>query len=318
VSQYTDYADRMKALDRSLYLGQLVWYTVAEELQVPHDAIKTALSNVGLDAHTPRVPSDADVFRRKCSAAQRKKVPTAIPGVFDNYLVRDPGNDASDTIARQIIREQVDGANRRLSYETVAEVVFDRSSSVVTYSVTDQALSNIDDVVAIGSGIVATYEAERGCLNGYAVRELIRRILVENHATNARYPAGGVYFLSIDHAAAVAGIEDMAATLAGVHVHSLPLPDDGKQRDMVKRAFEAESIDRANAMVTEIAKLKAEGKKIGPDRYATFVTELNELKKKMGEYAGVLETSLHSTASSLTILQKQVIGLLSNVDHGGK
>jgi hypothetical protein len=311
MSQYTDYANQVKALDRDTWLGMLSWYTVAEDLRVAHDDLKTILGNVGLAAHMPRVPSDSDVFRRTCSAAQRKRVPTPDGGVFMNFLVRDPGSKDAN-LCRRIVRELVDASNQRLGYEEVGEVCFDRD----TGNIRTRLYPSKDPVARkILAEIRRNYLRDRGTLNGYAVRELIRRVLVNANATNVRYPGGGVYFLSADHAGTVASLEDMAEALGDdVYVHSLPLPDDRKQRDMLKKAFEAESVDRANAMIAEIADL-LKGEKVSAERAATYVTALTDLRGKLSEYSGLLETGLSSTAASVKILQRQVKALLKKVEH---
>jgi hypothetical protein len=310
MSVWTDYAKHVQSLDRDTWLGMLTWYTVAQDLQVPQAAVAAALTNAGLSHHVPPAPHNSDVFRRTCSAAQRKRVPTADPDIFENFLVRDPGSDPN-FIHRHVIREQVDGANKRLGYTTVAEIRFDKSTGAVTHQLATDPIAE-----EICRQVHDHYAAERGCLNGYAVRELIRRVLLGANATNVRYPGGGVYFLSADHAITVAGLEEMADALGDkVSLHVLPLLDDRKQRDMLKKAFEAESIDRAQALVTEIAELRRAGRKISTEKYATYVTALNELKAKLGEYSALLETGLSSTESSLQILQRQVIGLMADVER---
>lgn len=312
MSVFTEYASHVQNLDRDTWLGMLSWYTVAEDLRVPHDDMKALLEKVGLSAHMPRVPSDSDVFRRTCSAAQRKRVPTDDPGVFENFLVRDPGSN-DDNLCRRIVREQVDASNRRLSYVEVGEACFDRATGDIR---TDLFAPGDPVAREILATIRCGYLADRRTLNGYAVRELIRRVLVGANATNVRYPGGGVYFLSVVHATTVAALEDMAAELgSNVSVHSLPLLDDKKQRLMLRQAFEAESVDRANALATEIADLLKGDKEISPDRYATYLTALTDLKAKLAEYSDLLETGLHSTGASLSILQSQVVALLRKVKH---
>lgn len=308
MSVFTDYASHVQGLDRETWLGMLSWYTVAEDLRVPHDDMVTLLAKVGLSSHMPRVPSDSDVFRRTCSAAQRKRVPNP-GGNFDNFLVRDPGSK-DDNLCRRIVREEVDSSNQRLSYAEVGEVCFDRTTGDIRTTLFppgDDMAREILDVIR------TNYLADRRTLNGYAVRELIRRVLVGANATNVRYPGGGVYFLSVDHAGTVAALEDMAEVLGSdVSVHSLPLLDDKKQRTMVKRAFEAESIDRANAMVAEIAEL-LKGEAVSAERVATYVTALGDLRGKLDEYSGLLETGLSSTSASISILQRQVAALMKKV-----
>lgn len=317
MSVFTDYADRIKALDPDTYIGQIVWYTVAEGVQAKQADIQAALALVGLSEFTPKPPSDSDVFRRCATAAAQKRVPTSTPGVVANYLVRDPGSKGA-LIVRRIVRELVDSNNQRLSFDEVAEVRFDRTTAGVDWSIlalSEAGPVDLDTVRGICNGIKDGYDAERGCLNGYAIRELIRRTLIANNATNVRYPAGGVYFLSLAHAPAIAGLEDALSTLDGVSIHPLPLIDDGKQRSMLKKAFEAESVDRAQAMITEIAELQRAGKKIGKERYATFVTELGQLNGKLGEYGDLLQTGLSTTSASLRLLQRSVVGLMALREH---
>ena len=312
MSVFTEYATHVQNLDRETWLGMLSWYTVAEDLRVPHDDMAALLEKVGLKAHMPRVPSDSDVFRRTCSAAQRKRVPTDDPGVFENFLVRDPGSN-DENLCRRIVREQVDASNRRLNYEEVGEACFDRDTGDIR---TDLFAPGDPVAREILATIRTHYLADRRTLNGYAVRELIRRVLVSANATNVRYPGGGVYFLSVVHANTVAALEDMASELGNdVSVHTLPLLDDTKQRLMLRQAFEAESVDRANALATEIAELLKSDRQISPDRYATYLTALTDLKGKLAEYSDLLETGLSSTGASLSILQRQVVALLRKVKH---
>lgn len=311
MSVFTDYASHVQGLDRETWLGMLTWYTVAEDLRVSHDDLKTILGNVGLAGHMPRVPSDSDVFRRTCSAAQRKRVPNS-GGNFDNFLVRDPGSK-DDNLCRRIVREEVDSSNQRLSYAEVGEVCFDRLTGDIhttLFPPGDDMAREILDVIR------TNYLADRRTLNGYAVRELVRRVLVGANATNVRYPGGGVYFLSAEHAGTVAALEEMADALGeGVSIHALPLIDDRKQRDMLKKAFEAESIDRATGLAGEIADLLKSDKPISAERAATYVTALRDLRGKLAEYSGLLETGLSSTSASLTILQRQVKALTKKVQH---
>lgn len=312
MSLFTDYASKVQGLDRDLWLGMLSWYTVAEDLRVSHSDLTDILAAAGLSAYMPGIPSDSDVFRRTCSAAQRKRVPSPQGDTFENFLVRDPGSTKTD-LCRRIVRETVDASNRRLGYVEVGEVCFDKATGDLRTS-----WFPMKDLVAhdILAEIRVQYTANRGTLNGYAVRELIRRVLVGANATNVRYPGGGVYFLSVDHANTVASLEEMAEALgAQVNVHSLPLLDDEKQRLMIRKAFEAESIDRANALTEEIAELIKGDGKVTPDKAASYVTALQELQGKLGEYSGLLETGLQSTAASLSILQKQVLALMRKVQH---
>lgn len=308
---FIDYKQHAKTVDASTLIGMIVWYTVAENLQAPHKMVSDSLDKFGLGKHVPKAPADSDVFRRNCSSAQRKKVPTAQEGVFENFMLRDPGSD-HDIITRRVVREQVDAKNRRLGYQEVAELNFHRNDSTVDYKMLAPDPIGED----ICKAIVENYGIERGSLNGYAIRELVRRVLVHSNATNVRYPAGGVYFLPMNWAAVVDGLEQFAQDMpAGVFVHSLPLIDDRRQRDMLRKAFEAESADRAYAISAEIAELRRNNQRISEERYMGYVTVVQELKEKLETYTGLLEDNLAGAGSAIVILQKQLGGLMKQINY---
>lgn len=311
MSVFSDYADHVKTLDRDTYLGVLTWYTVAGELRVPQADLKALLDAVGLGGFCPRIPNNADIFRRTSTAAQRKRMATSLPDVFVNLLVRSPGDD-TEHLYRRVVREEVDSSNRRLDYVEVAELVFDRSTADVTYTL----LAPSAEAEDLCQGVVAAYLMDKGNLNGASIRDMIQRVLTGANATSVRYPAGGVYFLGVEKAHVVAGLEEVISQLPpGGMVHSLPLIDDIKQRTMIQKAFEAESVGRITALATEIAALKKAGTKISSEKYASYLTALRELKGKTTEYSDLLEEGLTTTASAITIFERQVKSLMKLVEH---
>lgn len=305
---FESYRERI-ASGQNAFLGRLCWYTVPENLVVDHEEIFKILVTSGLGGHVPHAPGDADVFRRVSTGAARKKVATGDPNVFENYLVRDIPAGRS-TIIRRVVCEQVDSKNQRLGYEEVAEVSFHKKDSIVHC---DHLVNNSPAAQEICEGIHDRYELERGCINGYGVREMIRKVLLVSNATNVRYPSGGVYFVAEEYVSKLNGLEKLNGRIEGVQIHTLPLIDDTRQREMLKRAFEAESVDAIDAMLTEINALKSDNKKISEDRYATYLTALHDLGDKAHEYEALLETGLSSTHSRIKIFQKAVIGLKGQV-----
>lgn len=313
MSQYDEFAARQATSEKAhseFFLGRLVWYSVSE-VKVSHADLGNALVKTGLNAYLPRVPLDADVFRRCSKAAQRRKTATQTPGIFHNFLVRELGYDDAK-VYRRIVQEEVDQGGKRLNYSEVMKLDFDRASSTIESA----PLNGVDpEVDAMVAEIKQEFNTWKGCLNSYAVRELIRRIIMSLHGTLVR-PGGGIYFIEESHAPTVDKLEELASYLPGAtHVHSLPLVDDQKQRAMVRRAFEAEASDEIDAMLTEITDIKAKGVKITSDRYAQFADRFQSLQTKAKEYSGLLEASLTTTHSRLTVFQTSMVSLMGQVKH---
>lgn len=307
---FTEYSNHIRQLDTDTYIGWISWYTVRDTLRVNHSKIAHLLDQTGLGRHLPRIPASSDVFRRVCSAAQRKRVPTSKTDVFRNFLLRDPGSRLDQkTIIRRVVREDVDASNNRLGYVEAGEAVFDRD----TEQVYTKVLSGGKITQEILHSIVENFKAEANMLNAYAIRELIRRVLVSANAIIVR-PGGGVYFVAHAHNQTLDALDTLATELGNeVSFHALPLIDDRRQKEMLKAAFEAESVERVQTLVTEIADLKKKDQRITSDRYASYVTSLNDLKAKTLEYSELLESSLAESHSALQILARQVVGLLPNV-----
>src|SRR5690606_13800316 len=124
-----------------------------------------------------------------------------------------------------------------------------------------------------------------------------RRTILDLGGTNVRpNGVGGLYFVKQECAPALEALEKFVSLIPGeIEVHTLPLIDDMKQRQMVRRAFEAESVDAVDRMLGDIKEVMDRGKKISKDRYASFVTEYQDLLSKTQDYEQVLETALAET-----------------------
>jgi hypothetical protein len=313
VSSFDEFAARATVAEKAHsenFLGRLIWYSVSE-VKVLHADLGTALIKTGLNAYLPRVPLDADVFRRVSKAAQRRKLATQTPGIFHNFLVREVAYD-DQKVYRRIVQEEVDQGGKRLDYKEVMELNFDRASSTIEA----KPLNGVDpEVDAMVAEIKREFVSWKGCINSYAVRELIRRIVMSLNGTLVR-PGGGIYFVDERNAPTVDKLEQLASYLPGTtHVHSLPLVDDQKQREMVRQAFEAEASDEIDAMLSEISDIKQKGVKITSDRYAQFATRFQDLQTKAKEYSGLLEASLTNTHSRLTVFQTSMVSLMAEVKH---
>lgn len=301
------------------YLGRLAWYTIAD-VRIDHTTLLGLLSQHGLITAVPAVPKDVDVFRRVSTNAERTKIPsTTKPGVFYNYLVRRTDERDEVVVRRLIVEEEVDKRGKRLSYRELYYVDFNRADSAITFGplvspiVSGTGGTGITECDLMCREILAEYHAWRGHLNSYAIRELIRRILISLGATLVR-DGGGVYFLAEDRASKLESIQQFVDALPGTSTfHSLPLIDDAKQRTMVKRAFEAETIGAVDKGMADITEIMTSAGQISSDRYASILTDFQALTAKTETYERMLEDSLSETKDRLRLYQTQVVNLRSRV-----
>lgn len=287
------------------YLGRVCWFSVYE-LAMPWADLVTILTAHGLEDYAPQQPGDADTFRKVATAAQRKRQDTGTEGQYVNLLVRDVRSD-KDTIERRLVVETVDPKGRRLAYEEAYDIVFRRKSATIELNakMADPPPAAVD----VANEIVAGYQAMRGKVDANAIRTLIKRVLDAHHAIAVR-PTGGVMFAPEAQANVVESLERIATQIRGAIVHSLPLVDDLKQRDMVRSAVVSSIGDELDQVMTEMRQLLASGEPVTGTQYANLNTTYKQLLARADAYTEVLTDDLDSTRARLAIYGQQQTQLL--------
>lgn len=308
---FSDYTKRIVTGDVP-FLGVMTWFSVSEASSVSHLDLQALLPTVGLEHLIPDFPKDWNVFRQTCSAAQRKRVATTDPDVFENYLVRDV-KSIGRCVWKHLVVETVDKANRVLGYEPVFELAYNYGETDPALLVTATPLGGNPSQTAqdIADSIVGTFYRLRARVNAYGIRELIRRTLAEAKAVSVR-ENGGVYFVMADRSDMVTALEALATQIEGMRIHSLPLIDDQRQREMIKAAIEAESVGECDKLIQEILDLR-DGPEISEKRFADVAARVQAITEKADAYGSLLDEALGNTEFRRDQLQLQVQSLLNHV-----
>jgi hypothetical protein len=308
-------AKRLSTVDSEGLLGQLLWYSMSE-VRVPHaDAVKI-ITDEGI-THVPNKPRDADVFKRIASKVSRTKVPTNDEDIFENYRWVEFKDD--DEITRRLIRETVDNNGRKLSVTERLDVSFRRDTSKITVHPIATDVGGYD--ISLADEVVSGFDTWKGCLNAYALREWMRAHIYGRCLATKVKPGGGVYFVQQAFVGNVEALERIAVQLQAyttethgeVEFHSLPLLDDLKQREMVQKYFEAETVDAVDEMMAEITKISKSSRKISTDKYAEMLTKYQDLQAKTKDYEDLLEQKLASTTTRLDLFERSLKGILGKV-----
>lgn len=317
-NDFAQAVDRLNTYDPDMFLGRVAYYAITEESYVDHSTFCQALLSVGLNALLPPVPRQRDIFKRACTAAQRKRVPTSQPGVFVNFMLREVGKDA-DNVWRRVVAETVDANGRTLTYIEMFDVHFyqpDGSIKITPWP--DGEPADLPDAAIITEATIITetirtlYVGWQNTLTPFAVRELIRKIIRGLSATVMR---DGLYFVREAHAAKIEALETVVnATPGGSIFHSFPVIDDSKQREALRKAFEAESVEQVDRLLGDIREIMIDSdKRITSDRFAGLKMEYDGLRRKCAEYSDLLDTALVETASRLEIMDAALFELMGRV-----
>lgn len=310
LTTFSEYEAQVRAKDSGSYLGHLVWFGVAET-SVRHADLEAKLKAGGLERFTPAAPRDDDVFRRTFYNGQRRHLETDDPEVFENLLVREVGR-RDGVIVKRIVVETVDTSGHKLGYREAVDIRFDstKPDEMLVKPLGDDENSRAWDLASV---LAAEYRDARGCVDARAVREIIRQVLGAAMATSLR-PGGGLYFVPMDFVELLDGLEAVANGLPGSMVHSVPLVDDEKQRDLVRRALEAETVDEIDRIVDEITAIVRSGKKVSMKQWSAFTARHRAVNERTKQYSGLLEQTLEDTDDRLRILGMEMANLLSAME----
>jgi ElaB/YqjD/DUF883 family membrane-anchored ribosome-binding protein len=302
-----------------LFLGRLCWYSIPDSVNITRDAFVAKLDECGVPfgKTIPEIRA-VDVFKRGCTSAETNKylpddterAALDLPDVsYINYMFRNSGQD-KDKVYRSLIREVVDAAGHKLAYTEIATLTYDRTTQAIVTTVNSTPFLDVERAVIRKVTDYFAHEGKR--ITPYSIREFVRKGLEwDIHAIKVR-PSGGIYFTQEDFSVVVTALETAINDIGG-SFHTLPLLDDSKQRLMLKKAFEDESLDDINAMLAEITEVFKSGKQISEDRYADFRLRYNALSKKVVEYSNVLDEAMETTASYLEIADAQIEALWDKV-----
>ena len=266
-----------------------------------------SLSAHGFDT-IPTPPRAADVFKRACTAAQRNRIPTGDANRFINLLCRRVGHDG-DNIWRRLVAEEVDNDGHTLSYQEVYEFRFHRPTSQI---ITTVLATPTAEAVQAARQVETYFDANARTLTAYTIREWVRGTLRGLSATVLR---DGVYFVRQEHAERLQALDEVVNGLDGDSLfHSLPLVDDRRQREMLRAAFEDESVGEIDRLIGEIREICIDDdRQITSDRFVDFKMQFDRIRERVLEYSELLDVAMEQTGSRLEIMELQMTELLYRV-----
>ncbi len=284
------------------------------DVSIRHTEVEVILARHGLAEFAPGAPSDADLYRRLTSAAKTSRVPLG-DGLFGNVLLRQV-HDGPVEIVRRVVIEVVDGANQRLEHAQILDVCFVKDQAQVIrrqaegYWNASEQVRNL--ATSTAASIIGQYSAQRGHVNGDALRSVSKRVIDSCHAISLR-STGSVYFIPRAHTEPLKRLEAAARELPGCQVDTLALLEEGEghQRDLVRNAAEADLSAQCRRLLEEIGSLTADNTELSNRRKASLSAEFRQLSARIAAHEELLASTLQQTRIEFTMLQHSVISSLS-------
>ena len=238
------------------WLGQLVWSTIGE-IALTTDQMAVAYTRADLDPATIPAIGPRYAFQRATTALAAERLPQD-DGTRLNILVR-PIKETDGQVLRGVVEERVDSGDKRLTYTTVAHLLWtaDDPDTASVIAATGLA-SPSPDTLARLTELDALFAQARVTFNGRAIRDLVARLLEHTHPVSVRR-GGGVIFVPQDHALVVQQYTRLVEAFRdlsghdGTEAYAVPVINRDTQRLMVKRAAQSDIRNQLDALFDKCA-----------------------------------------------------------------
>lgn len=305
-------------------LGRLLWYSVPVSTRLDPQAVAVRLKELGFTRRIPTTPSESNLFRRVTAKDQeRRNLPVVgHDDQFENVLIRPVNGRSDNVLVRRIVVERVDPNGRRiksddgLDFIQVVDIEFEWDTTVSpnkgvlsVHWINGWNATTHPQAAELVDHIKSEFQNWKGMFHDAIMRHWIKQTILDMGAVAVR-PTGGIYFLEEKYAHRLEALEMFIDEMMPPEAdcHSLEIPDNRKQRAMVKRAIEAETLGAIETMMAKISQIRQDGK-LTPKLYLQMTAEVSAMEKKMASYSSLLEADLHAVETRTQILRGMVSGL---------
>jgi hypothetical protein len=324
-------ADKMVAVEKNTganldYMGNLMWFTITE-CRVNRTQLEESFKKAGIDEkYLPNPINERDAFRRATKMGESNRVPVENQkGLFINIMMREVSTETK-MVVRQMVREVVDGSNKKLEYKPIVELRLDNGSlSWGTMEDTDGTLITLrEEELKAVEKIVREYDLAKENYNGQHVRNMIQGILNTCSPISVR-SSGGVYFTPSTYDDTIRSLQKLVNEEIDQYSiqqwHSrlwmVPVVNADDQRQMVEESLEEQVMTNSKALIEEMSKFIKSGRKVTQSTATNYVEKVKAMQRMVREYEGMLETNAVNAQSNLEILMAQAVKLLEHVDIEG-
>ncbi len=292
-------------------LGHLIWYSVKES-RIKIEDMRKLFAQIGLPADfLPEEPSNINAYKRATTELSEEVEVKIDQNRTAVYMVRLTAKSIEE-IVKSIIKEVRDAGNKRLSYEEIGRVHFDKDTEDIRY------YDLQPDSQPIITQIKQLYETYRTYLTGKQIRAMFHEIIQSMSPTLVR-PSGAVYFIPYVHADMVQKMEVLSKELASFGItdfqsafESIPLIDADKTRALVEVRFEEQNTRDVDKTLVELAKL-LQGSDATARTAAQYVEQVKKSKETISKYEGLLNKEMSIARMKVEVLDQQVQKLVDKV-----
>ncbi len=305
---------RARYEDTDMWLGSLCTSHIPSDFNVSLGEWMQGIEGTVIEDLTPTPPRNVDGFKRAVSSVRGKQI--KIGERVWRFMPRSAGHDEDD-VYRNITIEELDAEDHVLTYDNAVEFVYNRHRQIISKSEQNKTLDIPAEVqLEIENRVKQVHKAFDelgGYLGPVKIRQMIRNDIEGTMQGIAAKPDGGLYFVFPHHLERLEAIEKLLTDF-GCYFGIIPLVRDDKRRDMMRKAFEDESMASCRRLMQEMKELLDDNKSVTVKRAQALHKEYLKLQTKLASYSDHLGSAMEETGTALRALQIQSIAIFKQVN----
>ena len=326
IGAISNYTEAIEDFPQEAFLGSLLFFSISQadvNLTNAHkDLAAIGLSTEGLRKNLRPV----DAFKKAAKRIEHKFGEKN--GIRSEIMVRPVGEDGEQSYRHIILERAVvqAGKKRRVFFEKVGEITFTRGSKI-DGEYEGHSVECRRTTANLGSDLtpeedqwlteqLATFEDHYDHLlrymDSHAVRTFVREYIYRLSGTCVK-ESGGLYFIKQDHNDEVQKLAGWVKSISS-EFHTLPLLNLVDQKEMILEAFEEETIQEVERLMSEVARILSDpDRKIEEKTFDAYADKASDLAAKVQEYNSVLGSKAERAAYEINIFGAQVMNLSSRI-----
>ena len=302
-----------KNIPDDMLLGNLLFYTL-KDLKITETDLASIFTSVGIDKKFIRPISAADAFRRATSSAKNKQM------MFGSEVRRLEVNEVvsdNERIVRVIGCKKVDENGKeiseKVSYDAVAELIYDRTINAVSYNLKSTLSPAAQaDLSSICDELNSKFVEWSSYHTNDTIRNIFVRILDSCHPISLM-PTGVCKFIPKTKKDDLYQLKEVVEALAPYHsgeksvMEIIPIIDTQDQRDLVDKYFRSELGDEIVQTIKELGTIIQTKSTLPTKTVNSYTEKCRRYVEKANQYSSLLENGAE-------ILLKQMDAIVEMID----
>lgn len=283
-------------IPQEMTLGNLLFMNLTD-MKISDIELKRIFGKNNIPGTYIRDISPADAFRRASSSLKKSTTYLQLKGVSVKCKIEvDEVRNDPDSIKRIIGIKSLDDINEEVKYDSVAELIFNRDTEIVTYCIVKPSNDpNYGVYQTACNDVVTKYTDWVAFHNKDTIRNIINRIVTDTHPVQLM-PTGLCKFISSTYSHLLYDLKEALNEMSAYAINSgtanvvelIPVIDTEEQRDLIEKNFRSEITNELFEFTQELKDVLTKRQTLSVRSATAYIDKFNTLKDKALEYESLL------------------------------